>query len=215
MRTLPACLALLATMSVAEANGELGPMIGGGIVASRGSDTEVAGIAVELVQWYGRVGLAAEASRQWSVEGVDGPRVGVVAGSLRLLVFDHVVPSLLDSREVVDLGIELQGIAERAWWEDAPSQRDPVSYGLGLAIRLRGASDDDRSNLLAESRLFVRVTRSRDVEMNIAARDAMPAAARDGVSVIVGLGALFGGGKAAYVEKLRRRNALDSEWLVR
>lgn len=217
MRNLSACLALLAITSVAEAEGELGPMIGGGVIASRGDDTEVAGIGAELVLWYGRLGVAVEGSRQWSVDDVNGPRVGSVAGSVRVLAFDHIVPSLLDSREVVELGIELQGIVEHAWWDAAPTRSDPVSYGFGVALRLRGANDDDRSTtMLAESRLFVRAMRSRDDEdMNIARRDTSPTTARGGMSVIVGLGAMFGGGKPAYVDKLRRRNALDSEYLVR
>jgi hypothetical protein len=215
MRNLSACLALMAVTSVAEAEGELGPMLGGAVVASH-SDAEVAGGNAELVFWVGPIGIAAEASRQWTVDDREGPQVGAVAGSLRLLAFSHVMPSLLDHRDLVELGIELHGVVERAWWWNvAPGEHEPVSYGGGFALRLRGASDDDRSNLLAESRLFVRVMRERESEMSYAARDTSPSVARDGVTVMVGLGAAFGGGRSAYVEKLRRRNALDSEWLVR
>ena len=197
----------------AHAEGELGPMIGGSIMASHGEETDVAGLGAELVLWYGRLGIAAEASRQWTVDDVNGPQGGTLSASLRVLAFDHIVPSLLDSLDVVDLGIELQGIVERAWWDKAGT-REPVSYGFGVAVRLRGANDDDRSNLLAESRVFVRVMRARESEMTIAAREAMPSMESPGVGVIIGLGALWGGGRSAYVARLRRDTTLDSEWLV-
>lgn len=189
-------------------------MFGGSIVATHGDETDVAGVGAEVVLWYSRIGIAAEATRQWSVDAAEGPQVGAISGSLRLLAFDHVVPSLLDSREVVDLGIELHGIVERAWWDDLTKHRD--SYGAGLALRLRGASDDDRSNLLAESRLFVRVMKLRsDDAMDLAARDTSPSSMSSGVAVIIGLGALFGGGQPAYVDRLRRRNALDAESVIK
>jgi hypothetical protein len=212
---VPALLAVTLLPSLAAAEGELGPMFGGGIVATHGSERDIAGLNAELVLWYGRIGVAAEGARQWNVDGVNAPAVASLGASLRLLAFRNVVPSLLDSREVVDLGIELQGIVERAWWDEAAPDRDPVSYGVGIAVRLRGANDDDRSNLLAESRVFVRVMRSRSSGMDVAARDTMPDAMTEGVGVMIGLGAAFGGGQSAYVEQLRRRNALDSEWLVR
>jgi hypothetical protein len=213
LKVAAALLALVIAPAAARANGELGPMFGGSIVASHGDETDVAGVGAEMVLWYGRIGIAVEASRQWTVDAVEGPQVGSVSGSLRLLAFDHIVPSLLDSREVVDLGIELHGIVERAWWDDLSSHRD--SYGFGLAVRLRGASDDDRSNLLAESRLFVRVLRTRDDTMDLAARDTSPSMVASGVGVIIGLGAMFGGGQPAYVDQLRRRNTLDAESIVR
>lgn len=202
-------LAIVLAAPSAHAEGEYGPMFGGGIMATHG-DADVAGIGAEMVLWYGPLGVAAEASRQWTVDDVAGPRVGSISGSLRLLAFDQVVPSLLDSRDVVDLGIELHGIVERSWWDD---ERDLTQYGVGLALRLRGVNDDDRSNLLAESRVFVRVLRPRESEMAVA-RETMPAARADSIGVMIGLGALWGAGKAAYVERLRRNTALDSEWLV-
>lgn len=207
-RALVLAIVLAAPSALAE--GEYGPMFGGGILATHG-DADVAGIGAEMVLWYGPVGVAAEASRQWTVDDVAGPRVGSISGSLRLLAFDQVVPSLLDSRDVVDLGIELHGIVERSWWDD---DRDVTHYGVGLALRLRGVNDDDRSNLLAESRVFVRVLRPRESEMDAIARETMPAARADGIGVIIGLGALWGAGRAAYVARLRRNIALDSEWLV-
>ena len=213
-RSVPALLAIVCAAPIAAAEGELGPMFGGGVVATHASERDIAGLTCELVLWHGPIGIAAEGSRQWCVDGGQ-PAVASLGASVRLLAFHHVVPSLLDSREVVDLGIELQGIVERSWWDDAAPDRDPVSYGLGIAVRLRGANDDDRTNLLAESRLFVRVLRSRSSEMMVAARDTTPDATSEGVAVVIGLGALFGGGQSAYVERLRRRTALDSEWLVR
>ena len=211
--TIRAALLVISAAAPANAEGELGPMFGGSIVASHGEDTDVAGFGAELVLWYGRLGVAAEASRQWTVDDAHGPQVGAVAASVRVLAFDQVVPSLLDSRDVVDLGIELQGIVERAWWNEERAS-DPVSYGFGVAVRLRGANDDDRSNLLAESRLFVRVMRAHESDMSIAARDTMPSVETRGVGVIVGLGALWGPGRSAYVARLRRDPTLDSEWLV-
>jgi hypothetical protein len=205
-----ALLAIVIAPATVRANGELGPMFGGSIVATHGEETDVAGVGAEVVFWYGRIGIAAEASHQWSVDAAEGPQISAVSGSLRLLAFDHIVPSLLDTREVIDLGIELHGVVERAWFDDLATHRD--SYGLGLAIRLRGANDDDRSNLLTESRFFVRVLESRrDDAMATTARDTSPSSRTSGVSVIIGLGALFGGGQPAYVEQLRRRNALDAE----
>ena len=214
-RPVPALLAIVCAAPIAAAEGELGPMFGGGIVATHGSERDVAGITGELVLWHGPIGIAAEGTRQWSVDGTGEPAVATLGASVRLLAFRHVVPSLLDAREVVDLGIELQGIVERSWWDAAAPDRDPVSYGLGVAVRLRGANDDDRTNLLAESRVFVRVLRARNSGMDIAARDTMPDRMTSGVGVVIGLGALFGGGQSAYVERLRRRTALDSEWMVR
>jgi len=210
-----ALLAVVLGPVTARANGELGPMVGGSVVATHGGDeTDVAGVGAEIAFWYGHIGIGAEASRQWTVGDVEGPHVGTVAGSLRLLAFDHIVPSLLDSREVVDLGIELHGIVERAWWDDLSNYRD--SYGFGIAVRLRGANDDDRSNLLAESRFFVRVMKTRhDDTMDIAARNTSSSSMTNEVGVIIGLGALFGGGQPAYVEQLRRRNSLDAESIVR
>jgi hypothetical protein len=205
-------LAIVLAAPAARAEGEWGPMFGGGIVARQGSESNVAGVEAELVMWHGRIGFSAEASRQWSPnEG--GPQVGTLGASLRLLAFDRIVPSLLDTREVVELGIELQGVVERAWW-DRDGVRDVVSYGYGLAVRLRGANHDDRSNLLSESRFFVRVLHARDAQMDVIARDTSPAERAGVVGVIFGLGALWGGGRPAYVEGLRPANALDSEWLV-
>jgi hypothetical protein len=200
--------------TTAAADGERTPMFGGGIIGSHSSETDVSGFSGEIAIWYGPIGIAAEASRQWSVDDVHGPQVGAVGGSLRLLAFEQNVPSILDSREVVALGIELHGVIERAWWNSAPA-RDPISYGTGLALRLRGSNDDHHSNMLAESRVFVRVMKPRaEAEMDFAAR-GMGGGTSSGLTVMIGLGASFGGGQPAYVQNLRRNETLDSEWLVR
>ena len=205
---------LLLAPALAHAEGEYGPLFGGSIMATHGTERDVAGVGAELAFWYSRIGIGVEASEQWTVDE-QGPRVGALAGSLRVLVFDHIVPSVLDSREVVDLGIELHGIVERTWWNDARVGDEPVRYGLGIALRLRGVNDDDRSTLLAESRFFVRVLKARTADSNVAARETMPSMVTEGATVIIGLGALFGGGRPAYVQQLRRRNTLDAEAVVR
>ena len=80
-------------------------------------------------------------------------RAAVLGASVRLLAFDTLVESLLEPRNV-ELGVELHGIVER-WINDDDSS---TRYGVGVALRLRGGSDYDMSNLIAESRFFVRVT---------------------------------------------------------
>jgi hypothetical protein len=195
-------------------------MLGVGIIGTHTEDLTVAGFRGEAAFWYSRVGIGLEASHQWSVDG-GGPRVGAVSGSLRLLVFEHMMPSLFVRREVVELGIELHGIVERAWWREIEAHREPWTYGVGLAVRLRGAAEDDlSSNLLSETRLFVRAMTSR-VWMDpgspseeppiVLTRDLSPGEERRGYTIIVGLGAAWGAGKRSYVEELRRRNPLDTE----
>ena len=198
-----ALVALGITSSVAFAEGEYGPMVGGSVIGTTG-EQEVAGVALELAFWHGRFGVAVEGSRQWGAEGNGGPRVAALGASARLLVYRQLVPSLFEPRDV-ELGFELQGIVERAWWESVAREPDPVSYGVGVAVRLRGGSDDDSSNLLAESRLFVRVMGSRESRTEIAARDAMGVSNARELTVIVGLGALWGGGQPSYVERFRPR----------
>ena len=198
-----ALAALVITSSVAFAEGEYGPMVGGALIGTTG-EQEVAGVSLEVAFWHGRVGLALEGSRQWGGEGNAGPRVAAVGASARLLVYRQLVPSLFEPRDV-ELGFELQGIVERAWWESVAREPEPVSYGFGVAVRLRGGSDDDSSNLLAESRLFLRVMGSRDSRAEIAARDSMGMSTERELTVVLGLGALWGGGQPSYVEKFRPR----------
>ncbi len=199
----------------ASAEGEFGPMFGGSVVAGRAADeTETAGVELEVSVWRGPIGLALAGSRQ-AVLDQDGPRVTAVDVSLRVLALRALIPSLLDARDV-ELGIELHGIVERAWWDGDDRGRRSLGYGLGFAVRLRGGSDDDQSNLLAESRLFARAMTSRnDDEDELALRmSGGPDTARDReVTFVVGLGAVFGGGQPGYVQRFRRR-PLDASMLV-
>jgi hypothetical protein len=195
-------LVVLAASRVATAEGEYGPMVGGALIGTRSADqSELAGAGLELAVWRGRFGLAVEGARQWEVEG-EGPRVTTLAASARVLVFSTLIPSLLEPSDV-ELGIEAQAIVERAWWENVAREPAPVSYGFGLAVRLRGGTDGF-SNLLAESRVFLRVMHTRAERMDVAARDAMGAQASDKqLGVVVGLGVLFGGGRPGYVDRFR------------
>lgn len=196
---LLAILLALLTPGDAYAEGERGPMVGGALIATRAPDTELAGAQLELAWWRGRVGLAFEGSHQ---AGLDS-RLTKAGASLRLLVHHELTPSLLDPAEDVELGIELHGIVERAWWDDDAEAHPPTSYGAGLVIRLRGGTDF--SNVLAESRLFVRALWSRNDAMDSLARSTTMPQAERGVLIVVGLGAVFGGGEPAYAKQFRRR----------
>src|SRR5262245_38861090 len=113
MRMLSA-LALALLPTVAHAEGERGPMLGGALIASRAPDTELAGAQLELALWRWRVGVAVEGSHE---EGIDA-RLNKLGGSLRLLLYRELTPSLIDPNQDVELGMELHGIVERAWWDD-------------------------------------------------------------------------------------------------
>ncbi|HEY5923486.1 MAG TPA: hypothetical protein VIV11_17520 [Kofleriaceae bacterium] len=194
-------LALLAIMMipvVASAEGERGAMFGGAVIATRAPETEVAGVQLELALWRGRIGVAGEGSYQ---SGLD-ERVAKLGASLRLLLYHEMTPSLLDPYEDVELGFELHGIVERAWWSD-DAAGSPTSYGGGLVLRLRG--DTDFTNILAESRLFVRALWSREPEMGSIARTSTTPPHEEGVVIVIGLGAVFGGGQPAYWRKFRPR----------
>ncbi len=198
--------------SAANAEGEYGPMFGGSLVATRGvTDTGMAGGEIEMAVWHGRIGFALGLSRQAAVTG-GGLRETAIDASLRVLLLSHLTPSLLESRDV-EVGLEAQGIVEHAWWSNDATERSPVSYGLGLALRLRGGTDDVRSTLLAESRLFVRAMTSRSDGVNIAARGGMSFGAGDReLTVVVGLGAMFGGGQPRYADRFRMR-PIDTQLL--
>jgi len=123
-----AALVVLAPRSAA-ADGERTPMFGFAVVGAEtprtSSDhTELAGASIDLAWWYGRFGLAAEGSALWSVE-TEGTRVLVAGASARVRVMDMMVHSLMEPRDV-EVGLELQGIVERAWWHGAPTDRKSV-----------------------------------------------------------------------------------------
>ena len=173
-------------------------MIGGALVATRGPATELGGAELEAAMWLGRIGVAAHGSHQAGAN----TRLTTLGGSLRLLVYRQLTPSLLDPREDVELGFEAHGIVERAWWDEEHA-RDPMSYGGGLVVRLRGGTDF--SNILAESRLFIRVMWTRDAPMDTIARTSTEPETERNTSIVVGLGAVFGGGQPAYAKQFKPR----------
>ena len=208
--TMRACLALVMVVghaAAARADGETSPMVGivgiaGDIARPSVQDEPVGGVALDVAWWHGPIGIGGEASERWSLQN-DGARATVLGASARLRIYRVLMPSLLDPRDV-ELGIELQGIVERAWWNAAAAGADPVAYGGGLAVRLRGGGDADGSILLAESRLFVRVMSSRWAVSDAIARSTSPAPMTErAVTVLFGLGASWGSGTPSYVHKFR------------
>jgi hypothetical protein len=204
VKTRVAVALVLAMTGSAAAEGERTPMVGAALTFSDAPDraAELVGGQLELAWWAGRFGLAAEAAVRRGITD-DSARNLAVAGSARLLLVDWMWPSLLEPRDV-EAGVELQVIAERTWWS-----RDDSSdaIGIGAALRLRGGSDWDLSSLLAESRLFLRVMKSREQTMDIIARTSAPIEQpeRRGITVLVGLGVAFGSGKPDYLERFRVR----------
>jgi hypothetical protein len=203
-------LYMLLQSGAARADGERSPMFGISGVAVDTSRTpedsaQLAGAGIELAWWYGHFGLAGEASGRWAV-APEGARAFVLGGSARLLVLERLVPSFVEPRDD-ELGVELQAIVERAWWSTTMAPSDPLAYGGGIALRLRGGGDPDDSILLAESRLFVRVLTSRGTELDALARTTAPTSSPSprAVTVLVGLGASWGVGADDYVRRFRLR----------
>jgi hypothetical protein len=204
-------VALLASMTgAAAAEGERSPMIGGALTYTDAPDRNLGlvGGELEMAWWPGRFGLAVEAAMRRGVDDAEARNLSV-AGSARVLVADWMWPSLLEPRDV-EMGIELHAIAERTWWS-----RDDSSdaFGFGAAIRMRGGSDWMFSNLVAESRLFVRVMKARGGASGVLARTVGPVSPEDdrgGTTVLIGLGAAFGVGKARYLERFRMK---DVDWM--
>jgi hypothetical protein len=204
VKTRVAAALMMAMTGGAAAEGERTPMFGGALTYSDVPDHRAAlvGAEVDLTWWWGRFGLAVEGAGRGAVD--DSASSVAVAGSARVLVADWLCASLVEPRDV-EMGVELQLIAERAWWSRDDSAD---AFGLGAAIRMRGGSDWEFSSLLAESRLFVRVMASRGESSSVAARaaDAMvEQPGRRAVTVIVGLGAAFGVGDPRYLDRFRPR----------
>ena len=200
-------VALVAASGIAAADGERTPLYGFAVIGGEASRTPVerdaqAGFGLDVAWWHGRFGLAAESSLRWSVTA-DAARTVVLGASARLRVLDGLVPSLFDPRDV-EVGLELQAIVERVWRSvDAPI--DPYGYGLGLALRVRGSGDPDSASLFAESRFTLRVMASRWDELDAIARTAMPSAMPDrALTVLLGIGAAWGRGDGAYMQRFRR-----------
>jgi hypothetical protein len=182
-------------------------MVGAAVVGAEADRTptehaDLAGVALDLAWWHGRFGLAAEGSVRWSVDG-DSARALVAGASARYQLFERIVPSLMEPRDV-ELAFELQAIAEHTWWNDGGSQVMPAAYGLGLAARLRGTGDPDGSALLAESRFFLRVMTAQWSPGDTLARASMPVEPSGRAwTVLIGVGASFGGGTPSYADKFR------------
>jgi len=209
MRASLAVAVVIGVASSAAADGEVTPMLGVAVVGADtartpSQDEPLAGVALDLAFWHGRFGLGGEASERWSLE-TDGTHATVVGASARVRVYECLMPSLLDPRDV-ELGVELQAIVERGWWSGAMSDVDPTAYGLGVAIRMRGGGDADNSILLAESRLFLRVMSARWAGVDAVARTTEPTGPSErALTVLVGIGASFGAGTPGYVHKFRLR----------
>ncbi|MBC7976005.1 MAG: hypothetical protein H7138_13620 [Myxococcales bacterium] len=204
MKTFVAVGLVIAMTSAAAAEGERTPMLGAALTYMEDADrqTELVGGSVELVWWLGPFGLGVEAAARRAIDD-DQPRNLAAAASARLLVATWLTPSLFEPRDV-ELGLELQAIVERAWWSRDDSAD---ALGLGLALRMRGGSDWEFSQFLAESRLFVRVMKSADDDTSdVLAREAGPTMRepdRRDLAILVGLGAAFGAGKPRYIERFR------------
>jgi hypothetical protein len=191
----------------AAADGERSPMFGVALVGAESAlspdqHADLAGGALELAWWHGRIGLAAEGSARWSIAADDSTRAIVAGASARVLVLQTMMPALLEPRDV-EVGVELQGIVERTWWTGAASQAAPLGYGLGLALRLRGTGDKEASVLIAESRFFVRVMSSGWRELDVARTTSAVGGADRALTVLIGIGASFGVGTTAYVDRFR------------
>lgn len=193
----------------AAADGERTPLCGLAVVGAETTQApdqhaDLVGVALDLAWWHGRFGLAAEGSARWSVGDQDA-RAFVLGGSARLRVVEGLLPSIMDPRDV-ELGVELQAIVERTWWKSEVRGVEPIAYGFGLALRLRGSGDMDSPTLMAESRFFVRVMSSRWSEPETIARTMAPVSMSDrALTVLAGIGASFGAGAPAYMERFRLR----------
>jgi hypothetical protein len=189
----------------AAADGEATPMIGGSVVWSPTDQNPsgMIGAALEAAWWHGRIGVAVEGSgRTFTTDG-DKPRALTFGTSLRLRMFDGMYPSLMEPRDV-EVGIELQAIVERFWWEG--HGLDDPHVGLGVALRVRGGADDG-STRIAESRFFLRVMAAPGRTDEVIARSTttmLPSESRD-LMLLLGIGASFGGGDPRYVNRFRWR----------
>lgn len=211
-------LALFAFLTLftrdAAAEGEGTPMFGLAAVGGESTRTPdhvdgLAGVAFDLAWWHGRFGLAVEGSARWRIE--EEGRAFVLGGSARLRVLDGMFPALMDTRQV-EVALELQAIVERDWWNVGGVDADPMSHGAGLAIRVRGASEPEGTSMLAESRFFLRVMTSRWDDVEAAVRTTMSSSsstssAPRALTVLVGIGASFGGGTSGYMYRFRSRPA--------
>jgi hypothetical protein len=110
-------LGLLLVPSIAAADGERTPIIGGAVVGAATHEDARGGVQAEATWWTWRVGVSAEGAMLWRADDA-AKRAAVLGVSARLLAFDTLVESLLEPRNV-ELGVELHGIVER--WIDENS----------------------------------------------------------------------------------------------
>jgi len=190
----------------ASADGEDTPILG---VNAIGGDQTIApdqhaalgGLGLDLAVWHGRLGLAVESSARWAV-AADTERELVLGASARVRVLEHMLPSLLDPRDV-EVGLELQAIIERTW-RNIEEPVDPNAYGVGIALRVRGSGDPDNDEFMSESRFFLRVMASKWSELDTLARTMMPTSPTErAITVLLGVGAAFGSGTPGYMNRFR------------
>ena len=178
-------------------------MIGGSVVWTPTNErpSGMAGFVVEAAWWRGRIGLAAEGSGRTFVEG-EHLRAWSLGASVRVRLYDSLVESLLEARDV-EVGVELQGIVERFWWEHPDAASSPERFGIGLALRVRGDADDGTSRI-SESRFFLRVMAAPAITDVTIARTTMPIINEPRELILLfGIGAAFGGGEPRDLERFR------------
>jgi hypothetical protein len=203
----PLALTTFIAIPNARADGETSPLLGGSVIgtASTRSADSAAGIEVEAAVWSHWLGFAAEfSSNVWSGDAPPTTTL-VLGGSVRVLLLRSLVGSPLEPSDV-EMGVELQGIIEKTMWSSSDDSQDSYHRGLGLAVRLRGSTDDDVPHLIAESRFFIRVMSWQKHDPPIAARMTQPPSSDDqDFMILVGIGAAFGGGQPRYLQQFRRR----------
>lgn len=192
----------LVLSSNARADGERSPMIGGAVVwmPSIEAPSGIGGFELEAAWWHGWLGFAVEGSARSDFDA-EQHAFGLGA-SLRVLLLQGLQRSLLEARDV-EVGFELQGIVERLWWQRMTPDTDPLGYGIGFALRVRGGSDDGSARI-AESRFFLRFLTGPSTREHVIARTTMvPADEPRDLKLLVGIGASWGNADRRYLERFR------------
>ena len=193
-------LSLLAA-ATAQADGERTPMIGGSVVwqPTVEAPSGIGGFEVEAAWWHSWIGIALEGAGRTNF---DTERRGLgVGGSLRLLVLNGLQRSLLEPRDV-EVGLELQGIVERMWWQNAATDPEPYNYGFGFALRVRGGSDRRVATHRRVALLHSLHDRPRHEGAEVIARSTMPVVQqpRD-LMILFGIGASWGNADRRYLDR--------------
>jgi hypothetical protein len=180
-------------------------MIGGAVVwqPTVEAPSGVGGFEIEAAWWRGWVGFAVEGSARSDFES-ERHALGL-GGSLRILLLQGLQRSLLEARDV-EVGLELQGIVERLWWQRTATEAEPYTYGFGFALRVRGGPDDG-STRIAESRFFIRFLAGPVAHDQVIARTTMPVIEepRD-LKLLLGIGASWGNADRRYLDRFRWRS---------